>query len=101
MTKYTAGPWRFDKESGTVGQAEINGIEVVAVIEAPPLGGGKWDSDALLANGKLIAAAPDMLSALKAIQKEFIGDRNSRNLAGPAGTACDMVHAAIAKAEAL
>lgn len=67
---HTPGPWRFDTDSGTVGQAKLNGVEVIASIEAPPLGTNKWDTDALLANGAIIAAAPDMLEALEAVAQD-------------------------------
>ena len=62
MSKHTKGPWVWDEESGYIIGAEPVGArkncEVAAVCAAPIYG---VDS----ANGCLIAAAPELLEALR------------------------------------
>jgi hypothetical protein len=50
------------------------------------------------ANARLIAAAPELLEALEALMRNFVGDRSAANTSGEAGLAADAARAAIAKA---
>jgi hypothetical protein len=77
MSKHTDGPWWFDDDYYV-----LAGEEADIICEL-------WTSDRE-ANGKLIAAAPDMLEALQAVEGEIDGYR---------GDLIQMVRAAIAKAE--
>lgn len=62
MSKHTPGPWIFSPEVPTIRSQKES--EFVACI----LGSGTAEDDA---NGRLIAAAPEMLEALKAIVKSY------------------------------
>ena len=99
-TEHTPGPWAI--------YPETNGSEICAVYHAPglpirqmiarPVVGENW-----IANARLIAAAPDMLEALRrsaegwanALELGIIPQRH-RNTAEILSDAC---HAAIAQAE--
>lgn len=93
--KHTPGPWRVhhdedDEECWVELDDNEPGHAIVAVVE---------EQDESVANAHLIAAAPDLLEALKAA-KQFLSIDISR---GPASNGwvntVDMVNAAIAKAE--
>jgi len=60
---HTPGPWTFDPETGWVGRTKECGV--VAWVE--PYGPSREESltDADIADGRLIAAAPNMLAALR------------------------------------
>jgi len=99
MSKHTPGPWRFDTEDGGVRYVTAsNGAITVAVPHGPP-GNCVEVEPEHIANAHLIAAAPEMLDALK----------KARSWAGqyfelPAHEAaanimCGVLDAAIAKAE--
>ena len=60
MTKHTPGPWKRLHSEGSMICA--NGLHVASV----PVG-GPIDNPAFQANASLIAAAPDLLEALKAL----------------------------------
>jgi hypothetical protein len=67
--KHTPGPWTLEESTPGQGFHEIRGSDGSCVV-APDDG---WDSnyrdyDARLANARLIAAAPDLLSALKELR---------------------------------
>ncbi|TIS78005.1 MAG: hypothetical protein E5W94_11455 [Mesorhizobium sp.] len=85
--KHTPGPWEAGSERG---YAELNGVQIrdrvglvlaVAIGDVPEL-----DSKA---NARLIAAAPELLAALKAVVR--VADRNTDEF--------DLARAAIANAE--
>ena len=88
--KHTPGPWRYEPQNGspTTGQHMISGSKPGYLAEVRDCGSGD-----VVANAHLIAAAPDMLEALKAalslieIAIPFDGEVNR------------MVRNAIAKAE--
>ena len=87
-TKHTQGPWYFDPETDEVTctwRANKAGIAVVETGWAEPL------ETEQQANARLIAASPDLLSALQAVA-DFIGGKP--DAPEPFG----MVSAAIAKA---
>ena len=95
-TKYTPGPWKvFKARDGhnIIGIGDINGEGIT------DCGFGVWRGDSIeaLANATLIAAAPDLLEALKnlaeQIQQVSDGDRPYT------GFDTEFIDAAIAKAE--
>lgn len=59
MSKHTPGPWKAEGYKGLV----VNGPDGVTLACAP---GGK-NIEETIANAHLIAAAPDLLAALKAV----------------------------------
>lgn len=79
MTKHTPGPWRVDGRKIT---SDKHGL--IATVD-------EWSPEVDAADSALIAAAPDLLEALKEIEA----------LSGPttAGRARKIARAAIAKAE--
>ena len=77
-TKHTPGPWHVPKD--------IPGPDKWMVADC--CGIIRRSTDEEKANAHLIAAAPDMLAALKQIMEE-----------GITGPSCDAARAAIAKAE--
>lgn len=109
--KHTPGPWIVAESERTLRQQlAMGGIAVKAHapkydtdcaifnISTNPTFGG---NDMTIANARLIAAAPDMLAALKALHvchRAFSGSQNWGMLDDEARTAAE---AAIAKAEAV
>jgi hypothetical protein len=91
MTKHTPGPWEFDDKHSS-------GFPLLCLYAADnrnPFHGSRSD-DEQNANARLIAAAPELLEALRAItdQLERIGDtRYDKD-----GQYIDAARAAIAKA---
>ena len=82
MTKHTPGPWKnqhdLTRGRDPIGILSADGMEVVAEASSE-------------ANAQLIAAAPDLLEALKAVQRlDYFREHNGL---------ADTVRAAIAKAE--
>jgi hypothetical protein len=66
-TKYTPGPWRVTSAGFDEG-TEVN--EATYVVAADP------HMELSLANARLIAAAPELVDALRAIQKTMDGYRS-------------------------
>jgi len=64
-TKWTLGPWRYDRTNGspTTGQHMIAGGKPGYLAEARDCGSGD-----VIANAHLIAAAPDLYAALEMAQ---------------------------------
>lgn len=67
MSKHTPGPWRVEMFCGrTIGVLDSQGNSLFSSV---------WDTDpkspVLLHNASLAAAAPEMLEALEAMQKEL------------------------------
>ena len=85
-TTYTPGPWTVESDRTTVsfgGQA---------VITSPaPDGASREES---MANARLIAAAPDLLSSLESVKVWYLGQSRA---AMPVAL-CDSMDAAIARA---
>ena len=95
MSKHTPGPWAFNGSANIKGRVNGND-ELIALVAAMPCVGGHDDlaaqrgCDMENANIRLIAAAPDLLEALKGVLR--VADR--------ATVEFDAARAAIAKAEA-
>jgi hypothetical protein len=107
-TKHTPGPWRVDE----TWPEETNTIRVkrnVLCVKAEPQRTialcGHGSQDEAVANARLIAAAPELISALKAIQARINGVFDDPDLIqcgplqGPATDIDRIARAAIAKAE--
>lgn len=71
MLQHTPGPWSYH---GGFGQCVKAGLNVVAECRKPPLNPAECE-----ANAKLIAAAPDMLEALRDAVRliEYLGGNAS------------------------
>jgi len=99
--KFTAGPWRVERSTGEHPyeiRSAGNEVATVALMNGRP-------SPTLEANARLIAAAPEMHAALKAIALTLLRDAPIRD--APSGTvtaesikrAKEIARAALAKAE--
>jgi len=98
--KYTPGPWFFRPEEPRV-EAEYPANEGFFCTVADCGKSRTLEPDAMAANAKLIAAAPDLLEVLKVIESRL--DRWARGEfeAGPAGRdggVVKQIRAAISKA---
>ena len=82
---YTPGPWEFNQSP--LGAYAIS-AKVGPLMVCPAIAHGLEDA-------RLIAAAPDLLAALKGLLAEI----DSFEFDGTATSACDASRAAIAKAE--
>ena len=104
-TKHTPGPWRIDPSWDILGNTKDgNGMVCQITVDAVP-------RDEAAANAHLIAAAPDLLAALKALlqiiedaREDDDFDANTCNAGGIifgdiASGAIEASRAAIAKAE--
>lgn len=103
MSKHTPGPWEIDTVTRPA--------EICTIHHVPPQGEekqrwvyvrgaiGYWEADAneQLANARLIAAAPDLLQAAKAVVERWDSPRWKEQ--EHTGTFIDKLRAAIAKAE--
>jgi len=71
MTQHTPGPWTIDRLHGEAGKPYVvmgvndDGDKVVSVLTGQR-DGDTWDAETV-ANADLIAAAPELLEALKAV----------------------------------
>jgi hypothetical protein len=87
IVKHTSGPWRVDESYGIpsiIAHAYPKGATCVAIVysangdnlqllsRVPPA-----PDDATIANARLIAAAPDLLAALKAMVASYDGLRDA------------------------
>jgi len=66
-TKHTQGPWTVNR----IGEITSGKTRIAKVTSNGPTFGSPTMDD--IANARLIAAAPDLLAALKAIQRGTIG----------------------------
>ena len=89
-TKHTPGPWTVRDHGGYI---EVETPDEPTVAHFGSLSFDGADHDWALANARLIAAAPELLAALKAMadRAEWYGDEDADSLCG--------ARAAIAKAE--
>ena len=87
MSKHTPGPWRYEYEPGYCGEllAEASGTTLAEFVTEPSE-----------ANARLIAAAPELLEALKLMVEQFT--KGSAPSTVKDSEARIKAHAAIAKA---
>lgn len=95
MSKHTPGPWKvgakFDTGSASTSGVEISDIEnseTVAVAVEGNDSGGIYAYQEVMANARLIAAAPELLDALKELVDRY-----------PNNVGITKAKAALAKAE--
>jgi len=84
MSKHTSGPWRYDYEEGYCGEIIASNGKVVATFTDEPN----------TPDARLIAAAPDLLEAARAVLSHKRGEDDWLILA----VHCQQLEAAIAKA---
>lgn len=66
--KHTPGPWHYQKESDAYTHI-VRDCEGAMIASTP-----QWSNGIAEANARLIAAAPELLEALKAWEELFMGD---------------------------
>lgn len=89
MRKHTPGPWHyFETADGRCRVKPLNGKYIVAECSAM-----EPQCEEQRANARLMAAAPDLLEALKAARRFVVSSHE------PVGSELDDIDAAIAKAE--
>jgi hypothetical protein len=89
MTAHTPVPWTV--KNGTVFTDDALSDPVARTVASPSFGYGQTRHDEAMANARLIAAAPEMLEALRFVQEH--------GAVYPEGEAGQRIRAAIAKAE--
>ena len=92
-TQHTPGPWNFDEHNGKLWITDDTGIGTIALLIPEP-DKGIWDEDK--ANARLIAAAPELLEALKIAMHYMEGDSDDEQEEADYST----IKEAIAKATA-
>lgn len=102
MSKHTPGPWEVERSEGGYEQAWVKGSKrIIVTVHGRTRTSNVFTrlNDEDLANARLIAAAPEMLEALKLIRKrQFLVERTADAVHLPADVAA-AVEAAIVKAE--
>ncbi|KKN56375.1 hypothetical protein LCGC14_0572860 [marine sediment metagenome] len=101
MTAPTAGPWTFNENAQSWNPVELFGPGETVVVRTYAWEGTEQERiDECLANARLIAAAPELLDACKAVADELSG-YVGEDEPGDSGLAwCfDKLREAIAKAE--
>ena len=92
MKTHTPGPWAYDKDSNEIFSCnEAHGCGWVALVKGNDSNGQPLPEEERQANAKLIAAAPELLAALRWIA--------SNGYTAQAADMIDHSRAAIAKAE--
>ena len=96
-TKHTPGPWITERCD--------NGMEILDMEQESVAGacnfGNPYNAGETEANARLIAAAPDLLAAMKGVMQEIDNCVADGSLSGPAvatNANCKAARAAIAKA---
>jgi len=84
--KHTPGPWIIDNQEAFILAPKGSNIEYIASLGDPINDfGNAWDdacmTDEVVANARLIAAAPELLAALEAA-REFIADGMAMGFVG-------------------
>lgn len=102
MSAHTPGPWEFDEENNYGGSVWLGGTNVTVGLDRCDRFTGELviSRDELCANGRLIAAAPDLLEALEVVTNalgEHLG-RKFPNDNHPHDRAIKKARAAISKA---
>ena len=94
MSAYTPGPWRAHKEGRKVGVLTANNVEHLATIHLATI---RQD-----ANARLMAASPELLTALEACRDAIqrLAKESTEGVPMWASEAHDAARAAIAKATA-
>ncbi len=94
MSKHTLGPWKVISEQ-TAREVEVFEVAEVAHFRVTPDRSGDTfaGSGDAYADARLIAAAPELLEALKAARRFVVSSHE------PVGSELDDIDAAIAKAE--
>jgi hypothetical protein len=98
MSKHTKGPW--ESHNGEVTTQQVNGRSFRRIAAVQDYGMGSLP-EVDEANARLIAAAPDLLEALRAMlaEAEQYGFGGNSGGHGTGRVACDQARYAIAKAE--
>jgi hypothetical protein len=106
MVPHTPGPWTVDNCGRDVRAGGVGGLFVARIYAVPQEDNPSGYGDEQFANARLIAAAPDMLQALKAIRKWLMDGDTPAELLKPGEfwndafvKANNAAIAAIAKAE--
>ena len=97
-TKFTPGPWQ---RNGTYIQGPRMALHV-ATVRAPAIGSAPKTKAEADANGDLIAAAPEMYEALRAIiekSDDFLSTMGPNWEGDPLSDACTAAKSVLAKAE--
>lgn len=95
MSKHTSGPWKayFDETYGVLGP-DKGRVAICMNLKGAHGLAGRRDGDEVAANARLIAAAPDLLEAARAVLSHKRGEDDWLILA----VHCQQLEAAIAKA---
>jgi hypothetical protein len=97
MHAFTPGPWAYDRDFFQVFVKGDADPAVIATIDSDVALAGLEQAHA---DGRLIAAAPELLAALKGMVEEFEKfSRYGSTLAREANAACHAARTAVAKAE--
>lgn len=94
MSKFTPGPWEYSvqkSKAGLIGSIQQPGETPFADLTGP--------DETIEANARLIAAAPEMLEALKSVLEDFELLCQQRGIDHALLASLDKPRAAIAKAE--
>jgi len=107
MSKFTSGPWSIREATKTLHIQAGNGVragrQIARIIEHP--GGlpiGEWLSEEDRENGRLIAAAPELLAALKTMtgfHSENVNNNPEHGYSHYAQQEIEKAWAAVIKAE--
>lgn len=95
MGTHTPGPWKWDESYGAIVAGEGPNMLVTPIWKSSPA----WGYSENIANARLIAAAPDLLAACKALLSRV--DANGGTVRSITGEQIVAIRAAIAKAEGI
>ena len=96
MSKHTPGPWQYVFEGGTTAFiTEADGSTIICIRTTENTTAHKN----LAANARLIAAAPELLEALREYRAAILFAQDKQALMSAIKSADDKARAAIAKAE--
>jgi hypothetical protein len=86
-TKHTQGPWRYEApDEVSIKDADGGRVAVCTNLRGALGMGGRRDPNEVLANARLIAAAPELLEALRKLRRGDLHQR-ARHLYDEAQTA--------------
>jgi hypothetical protein len=96
MSKHTPGPWVIDDSNPNLVARLVNGVyEYVCAVEPSSFSNRECNQEQEEADARLIAAAPDLLEALKMAMLDW----ENMRVVPPASRPHKAARAAIAKAE--